>query len=419
MTKHEKLVSKYKKVLETMGLQSDDDGLLSCDDTPIIVDDKRLALPTKKVLGELVDGKIIAFHPLSENVFEGLSTVHTWLRNLTAERIGDIVTSTGYILLRLASDKSIHDGLTEKQIELIAPLSGADEKLLANYKKLVEVIDYTTNRKFINFKLIHGGEVGGKSFSRTGNVYFPLYEEIQRVVDSGEEPVVWGIKFRKKDLDLLKQTFKIILPQIEKAEAYSTGSSSTVAPYFITILKVYVNLLADIGSTTWKFRSYIEDILKRNLHVPAKEILEIIEDDEDSLVSLSTAIKPLPGNMGSGETNDKPRASERVSDNYRRSSHTEELPTREYSRRPEREERRSNVVREIEDSINDIISPRGRLERDSGKMRQYVPSKERRRDEYDDDYYDRRSRRDDRRYERDRRDDRRHERASYRDLMLR
>lgn len=295
-TKAEKLVGGlYTTLLSTLELAPDEVGLLSSvtSGNPIILEGKRLALPTKDVLKMLADNDIIAFHPLSENIFEGISPVHQWLRNIIMERTSDIIMSTGYVLLKLAADKSLHEKLTENQLAKLSVLSGADEKLVESYRKLANSIDYSTPKRIINIKLAHGGELGDKRYARVAHASFPIAEQLE----DGNK-TIYDIDFRKKDIEILRNLFEIVVPGYREAGKYSHGSNSTVAPYFLVLLRVYVDLLEATGGTTYQFRSYIEDIIGRSLHVTPSDLLEVMADDNEEFAQMATAIRALPYNMG-------------------------------------------------------------------------------------------------------------------------
>lgn len=293
MTKAEKLNSIYKAILETLDITADETGLLSSDVGPITVQDKRLALPTREVLSQLHDGKLVAFHPLSENLFLGLSPVLQATRSVVMMKLSDVITTAVYVLLTIRADNTLCEKLTAGQAEKMAYLVGADDKLLANFKKLVNDVLDNSNHRAVNIVLRRGSELKGVKYSRAAHVSFPLLQEISR----SEDGTVFGVKFRKKDLGVLRAAFELVIPNGLEEDHYSAGSNSNVAPYFSSLIKAYATVLAGTAGVTWGYRKMIEELQGRSLHVTPDSILKAIEGEE-SFESLANAIKPLPLNMG-------------------------------------------------------------------------------------------------------------------------
>ena len=96
-TKAQKLVEAYTEILDIANVVPDDHGLLSSDTTgvPITIDSKRVALPTKENLQRMVEDKLVIYHPLSENVFNGMSDVFLETRYMMQGKIHRIIVVRG------------------------------------------------------------------------------------------------------------------------------------------------------------------------------------------------------------------------------------------------------------------------------------------------------------------------------------
>lgn len=295
MSKHEKLLNFYTTLLTLLNVEiGEGDALSGQAGQPLMIENRRVFLPTRDVLKNLSDD-IVGFHPLSENVFEGLSPVATLLRKLAMCRVSDIVLMSMYSLLKITVDKASHSKLSAGQMEIVSKLSGADEKLVESLEKLSEQLDVDTQRRIVNMALRHNSlDDDRKKTGRSCRVTFPLWDELQSSTDG----TVFGVKFRKKDLPVLREAMKIVLPKIEKEGAYDAGSTSSMAPYFVSLMKALMGILADTNSITWKFRSLISEINNgQSLHVAGDELETLLSGIED-LKDIGAAVRPLPYNMG-------------------------------------------------------------------------------------------------------------------------
>ena len=76
----------YSSVLNSIGCEIDSQGLVSQSisgmATPIIIEGRRLVLPTPEVLQTLDNSKMIAFHPICENITLGNSKVIEQFRRM-------------------------------------------------------------------------------------------------------------------------------------------------------------------------------------------------------------------------------------------------------------------------------------------------------------------------------------------------
>lgn len=295
MSKAEKVVGFYDTLLNMLDITANEEGLLthSTSAEPIMVNGKRLALPTKDNIKLAGREEVIVFHPLSENVFEGMSDVFIELRYLTAAKIHKIITYTAHTLIKLVLNKAAHENLSDKQMGSISQLADADPKFLETFKTLMNSLEVNGDKQLINIFMKYGGELKGEKYMRIAFVSFPLLEEI----DSNTDNVIYGVKFRKKDIALLKAVFNVVIPQAFVRGSYSVGSNSSVAPYFSALLLAFCNVIEDTASTTWRFRSYIEEEVGESQHVTAQHILDKLSGEE-SILDLVNAIPPMPHNTG-------------------------------------------------------------------------------------------------------------------------
>lgn len=298
-SKSEKVVSFYEALLNTLDVEANEDGLLThrTSGEPIIVNEKRLALPTKANIKLAGRDEVIVFHPLSENVFEGMSDVFIELRYLVAAKLHKIIAYTAHTLIKLVLDKASHEALSDKQMGSISALAEADPKFLETFKTLMNSLQVTGDKQLINIFMKYGGELKGKKHMRIAFVSFPLLEQI----DNNTDNIIYGVKFRKKDIALLKAVFNVVIPEAFVRDIYSVGSDSSIAPYFSALLLAFCNVIEDTASTTWRFRSYIEEEVGESQHITAQNILDKIVGEE-SVLDFVNAIPPMPHNTGDNKT---------------------------------------------------------------------------------------------------------------------
>lgn len=347
MTKVDKLVEMYTAILQMIDIEGDDEGLLfhTGSKQPITIDGKRVALPTKQNLKNMRADKLIMFHPLSENLFEGMSDVFLELRYLVASKLHKIIISTGYTLLKLAVDNASHSELSDSQMSVLSLLAGADAKLVDNYKKLSNELKVISNKQMINIYVKKNSKIKETEYMRAAHVSFPLLE----LLHENEDGVIHGVKFRKKDIPILIELFTAILPKHAEVDAYSGGSNSSVAPYFMSLFNAFINVVSETGGPTWKFRSHIKADAGESLHITPDDLIDLLVGD-DAITSLVNAIPPMPYNTGDDKAgldgDDAPveKATQRM--------------TRE-SRTPQSRRttslRQEEVVDEVEDLIDDVL----------------------------------------------------------------
>lgn len=357
MTKSEKVVAFYTSLLATLDIVANDDGLLahSTSGEPITIDGKRLALPTNDNIRLAGRDELVVFHPLSENVFEGMSEVFIELRHIVAAKLHKVIVYTAYTLIKLVLDKASHEGLSNKQMGTVSNLSEVDEKFLESFKKLMNKLEVSGNNQLINIFMKYGGTLKDTKYMRIAFVSFPLLE----LIDSSEDYIIHDVKFRKKDMAILKSIFTTVIPGGFEKDTYSAGSSSSVAPYFSALLLAMCNVLEDTASTTWRFRSYIEDEVGESQHITAKDILDKIAGD-DSVLDYVNAIPPMPYNTGDNVTGSvKDDASEE-----RAASRATRTKQKEYTQ----EEEDTGSINQMRDAIEDVMGG-GSRHRGTGGLR--------------------------------------------------
>lgn len=253
-----KLLDLYKSILECGGLTSDDEGFVSVKfdkkSSPALIHGKRLVLPTQKQLSaENWNDKII-FHPLSENILRGESEVITKMRSVFNIRLNYTFAALAQNLLTIITSIGEHHKLTPEQSEILTAVKNVDETTLISFTKMmVNSIQESPEKVFINIFLKRGGTINGKKHSRVGVVTFPLYEELKK-----EQEVYYGVKLRSKDRLGLLQLYEYMLPNLDTPEAYNFGSDSGVAPFLDALMGSVLGIASKMNDILELFKGLID-----------------------------------------------------------------------------------------------------------------------------------------------------------------
>lgn len=291
----------YTSILECGNLTVDKDGYVSVKtkNSPVLIDGKRLVLPTQAHLMSNNWKEEIKFHPLSENILRGESEIITKLRSVFNIRLNYTFAAIAQNLLSIVASSAEHHLLNPEQSEMLSAISEVDETTLELFNKITfATIKECPEKAFINIFLKRGGVIGGKKHSRVGVVTFPLYEELK----NEEKDTFHGVKLRVKDKVAIKQLYEYMLPNLETADSYNFGSDSNIAPF----LHALMGTVLGIGS---KFNDVIELFSKE---IDDSEMLVFNSDwveTFDNLGEMLPQIRLIPmqaGNEGSAKLTEMP-----------------------------------------------------------------------------------------------------------------
>lgn len=292
------IIELYKHILSDAGLTVDADGMASIDNsrfgvtgdkTPVLIEGKRLVLPTYKQLAENSNDKIF-FHPLHENLLRGESQVITKLRGLFSTRLSFTIGILVQHMLDICASVNKHRYLNPDQSEVLSVAPNCDEQTCKNFASILYKC-VENDAGVIHFYLKRAGVVKGVKYARAGIVSFPLFEEIQK--NTGE---VYGVKLRKKDYESIIGVFKYILKNIDTPEAYNRGSDSDMAPFMDALMKTFLAISSELNDIIIRYKGFDEDA-----NLDALEFNAEWQDAFKDLSVMSRAIKlipPQPGNEG-------------------------------------------------------------------------------------------------------------------------
>lgn len=308
MNKKQSLLEYYSNFILSLDCILDENGFISFRPQPsmpaepiTILGGKRLALPTDYVMNHLYEGNIVPFHPLSEVIVMGQSTVMQTTRQIVNASLTQKILST---MLGICTGISKQVTMTAKQTEFVQSLDKVDDKTVKALIKLIDTIDPESPHRVINVFLKHGGILHDVQYKRICTVNFPLYQELLEAEDT-----VYGVKMRKQDVRILRTLFEILFPHIDTPNYYSYGTDTLVCPYFIALLGGFKNVVTELNRVSYKFKKIIEEYTGTIPHVN----VDFIDDIGDGTV-FKDIIPPLDYNRGTekGKNEDVPSAPQPV-----------------------------------------------------------------------------------------------------------
>lgn len=247
------LVNLYKSILASLGVFADEDGFLTLqldgEDSdepglPMMVDGRRLALPTPELLRRGKNPEVIPFHPVSESYSRGESKVFQHLKKLTVIRVQQVLVTLLGQLTHISVDRDRHNSLSPTAHKVLDALPEADQRTLDDMTSILERLKRDAPPLF-SLYVKRGGELHGRTMHRVAVSSWPIMELFD--TDDGK---ILGVKVRKKDQRGYLQLLRYILPHIEEKEGYNAGSMSNVCPYLDCLVQAFVRIARDFNAIT-------------------------------------------------------------------------------------------------------------------------------------------------------------------------
>lgn len=246
------LLALYESILKSLNFEITPEGLLTyCvggAEIPAVIDNKRLALPTREIMRRGDWEHLIGFHPMSEGVLsKGESPVFKKLKEVINHRLRATVADILMQMAELGFDTSRHKSIPPKSSDILSAMPGIDEKFLDTLKRLLANKSVGANNHVISIYLKNRGTFRGKSVSSVAMVFFPLLEQIEEGNDT-----VAGIKLRVKDRTILTKMFEYLFPDASDKETYSAPTTGLTAPNFDALMRAYFNVAVRINHVVEK-----------------------------------------------------------------------------------------------------------------------------------------------------------------------
>ena len=256
-----KLLDLYKSMLSASGRVVENESYVSINNSlftdsdkndPLLIDGKRLVLPTYAQQSDPDRTNKIIFHPLSENILRGESIVVANLRSAFSIRINYSVAASISALLEVCSSINKHKTLSPDQAIILSLATNCDEDTNKVFNSMA-IKCLGEENKFVKIYLKRSGVINNVKFSRAGIVSFPFYEELKEAKDS-----LYGIKFRKKDREIILSMMEYLFPKIKISEGYNAGSDSSIAPFTDALMKTVLNLASNLNDVFELFKDKLD-----------------------------------------------------------------------------------------------------------------------------------------------------------------
>lgn len=237
------LIELYKSIQASVGMVSDSEGFVSTilpgGDTPkpLLVDSRRVVLPTENQLKQSDWSGRIGFHPLLQSATGGESKVLEKFRE-RMNAYADFMLGMLFVdLAQLGLKKDIHKDLSPEQATYLGPFSDSDAKFVKLLTDLVSTKRVSKkNAEFIRFSVIKGRVWQGQKRTRVAVCHFPLYELLPKDNKPAE---VAGHKLRIADVKMLRSMYEFLFPGIREPGFYEVGSDSKIAPSLESLMTLY------------------------------------------------------------------------------------------------------------------------------------------------------------------------------------
>lgn len=306
----------YTGILKAAGLSVSDDGFVSMifdddekDTRPFVVKGKQIVLPNNKHLSNVNKTDMMIFHPLSENIMRGESSVMEEFRAHLNKHLHFTLSMLTYNLVLIASSTAEHAKLSPDQSEFLSLLKNADEKTVEAYGKILKAMNFgQTQKVFVHLYLKKGAKFGTETFRRGAVVTFPLFNELMRDGESGKQNEIFGVKVRAKDKDVFINLMKYIFPDIDTTGSYNKGSNSDTAPFLLALLDSFKSIAGRINDQIDLFSNVLEN--------PEKMMIDHSwVDTFNNIETLTKEIRLIPmqvGNEGTTAKTDQPEVQKTI-----------------------------------------------------------------------------------------------------------
>lgn len=302
-----KVVDFYEKVVKSIGLDVNSNGVISVDGTDVLVDNKPLVLPSKENIDTLVakndDGTLtitkVLFNPLSENALKAEGPGITKMVYVSRIMLSSSFLAAGKLLLILAKTKELQGSTPMFINEFLGKLGKEpiDDKSIENWEKICD----KAGPMAVDIKNKKLGNVGGEKFIRLASLTYSVYDELK----NNKEHVAHGVKIRARDKEVFRALCELLIPGIEEVAADNSshilyyGTNDKISPSFVSIFglinkvatvvsKVKTNLLKldatlDTDIINWTLTNDEIILAPSNYKVE----VEIIPNDMDIITSIN------------------------------------------------------------------------------------------------------------------------------------
>lgn len=242
------------------------------DETPVLIDGKKLVLPTNAVLDDNNWEDKFAFFPLCESVTAEQSEVYKWMCKMVKANIIEksILLAETFFKLRASTDKK-----KSTYAKFLSKFDGVDEKTYADFKKLTESANVS---EWVRIFVDRNEHVDGEQYLRV------LYYTSTFFDSDNDDVFLMGVKMSSK---ARKQGIVAVMKEILLEEEQHIGSNGE-APNFEALMSLYIKFAQQYNKLT--------SMVYKDVKLPKIELG--FAEHMDKIASYRGRIPPLPGNTG-------------------------------------------------------------------------------------------------------------------------
>lgn len=281
----------YRQVLNAVNVEVGADGRLYTDygeRKPLLIDGEPVFFPSPELLRAGVQPGMMVFHPLSESLVRAAeSPVFAKLRSLVTYRLTVSVSLlvAGYLDLGGATHR--HRSLPMNAHGVLSAVADVDPKVAEAFAEILSRTNIDSSERLLGLYAKRGGTYRGEKYPQVMVATFPLYEALEET----DNNTVFGVSLRKKDIRVLTDVLRYVLPGLEDRETYSAPSSNRTAPMFHALLSSFAKIAKQINKLVNLHREFLED--PSAIEIPTEWVSEL-----DDISQWAGQIPSLPGNEG-------------------------------------------------------------------------------------------------------------------------
>lgn len=286
-----KLEQLYTDILDYTGLGVTEEGVvydtLTDDNATLLIEGRKVVLPTQQHLRSQEQDKIQIFHPLLEHINRGESAIVHKLRHRLNVTLNFATLNLVKGLLTLLNSPALHKKLNPEQRQLLTTVTHTDVTLTAKFAGFgSKLFADGVTKAFLSLFLKKAGTYRGQKHARIGVVTFTFKEAVEES------------KFKPQEKEALQALFDFVFPgNGDDPEAYNAFSDSRDAPWLEALLKSSYCVASRINELITLYREFLDE---EENHLFNTSWIDAIDNIEPYMAEIRL-IPTQKGNEGSVE----------------------------------------------------------------------------------------------------------------------
>lgn len=308
-----KLISFYKRVLSSLGIQTDEQDFVVVDTgkkiQPMLIDGKPVVLPTKQHIdtmttvesnGEVKINKVL-FNPLREDLIKGETEVLIKLKKNYEIRINFAVCNLVELYIRFGMDQELQKKASLEASTFLTSLNVTRNRNVTNAidagtiekwgKIYAGLLKAPSTKGAVHLFSKKAGKLNNVTYSKLVTATFPLYEALCNLK---KDETIFDVKLRNKDIDVLKVIFKYIFNNIDTPEYYMIGSSDASSS-FVSLTKMYIKIMSRINELISTLNFIDPEVIPTYITE-----LEVDMNELDNLAMYDADLAKIPNDIDMG-----------------------------------------------------------------------------------------------------------------------